>query len=215
MLWSLLGMTPLTPPSLEQTNTISDLKDKVFGPLKPTEMNMCGSSSARQSWSPNLCSTNKILTTMTSASHWASKLIIKLWHLLPPVLFLLTPNLGVVSNWLFPIQSLDHMFWFNSMEQTRTLSEDTPPLMDRLFSFQPSISWVTFTPLTPPVSTMTAQEILMVTLALSIMMTTQSAVDSMRLLLSTLLLSAAPVEVDLLTQQEDNLNGEDCLPQLN
>jgi len=62
---------------------------------------------------------------------------------------------------------------------------------------------------------MTAQEILMVTLALSIMMTTQSAVDSMRLLLSTLLLSAAPVEVDLLPQQEDNLNGEDCLPQLN
>jgi hypothetical protein len=91
----------------------------------------------------------------------------------------------------------------------------TPPLMDKSLSFQPLISWVTFLPSTPLVSTMTALEILMVTLALSIMMHTHLAVDTTRLLLSTLLLSAAPVEADLL--QEDYLNGEDCLrlPNLN
>jgi hypothetical protein len=93
----------------------------------------------------------------------------------------------------------------------------TPPLMDRLLSCQRLISWVTFLPSTPLAPTMIAPQILMVTLALSIMMITHSAVDTMRVLLSTLQLSAAPVEVDQLPHQEDNLNGEDCLrlPNLN
>jgi hypothetical protein len=57
----------------------------------------------------------------------------------------------------------------------------------------------------------------MVTLVLSTMMPIHLAVDTTKLPLSTLHLNAAPVEVEPITLQEDNLSGEVCLrlPSLN
>jgi len=83
--------------------------------------------------------------------------------------------------------------------------------MDRSLSYLLLISWGTFTHLMVLARMMTALKILGVTLALIIMINIQVAVDTMRLMISTLQLNAALVEVETQLHQEDNLTGEEHL----